>query len=76
MRLASVMKKYRIMSELDLRRLASDIGISAATLSRIESGEDAKSSTVNKILVWLLQEGNQTQQEVKDEAGQFVVKRD
>lgn len=55
MRLGLVIRKYRVMEELGVRDLAKKIGISAATLSRIERGKDCDSRTLSKILNWLLQ---------------------
>lgn len=54
MRLGLVLKKYRLMMEFDLRGLASEIGISAATLMRIEHGRVPDLETWTKIQTWLL----------------------
>jgi transcriptional regulator with XRE-family HTH domain len=54
MRLASVLRKWRIMSELPLRSAAKGMGISAATLLRIENGHVCDGATLAKILTWLL----------------------
>ena len=53
MRLGIVLKKYRLMMELDLRTLSKDIGIGASTLMRIEMGHDPDYRTFKKILDWL-----------------------
>ena len=54
MKLASVIRKWRLMSERDLRSLAKEIGVSVATLSRFERGHDCDGKTLSKILTWLL----------------------
>ena len=56
MRLSSVLKKYRAMSEKSVRDMAQEIGISFATLSRIERGEGMDGTTLSKILTWLMEE--------------------
>lgn len=40
-------------SELTLREIGQEIGISAATLMRLEQGRDADASTIGKVLTWL-----------------------
>ncbi len=42
------------MSELGIREAAAELGISPATLSRIERGESMDGATLAKILHWLL----------------------
>ena len=56
MRLGVVLRKYRAIAELSIRVLALDIGVSAATLSRIERGEAMDGRTLGKVLIWLMQE--------------------
>ena len=55
MKLGIVMKKYRLMVELDLRSLSKEIGIGASTLMRLEMGHDPDYRTFKKILDWLSQ---------------------
>lgn len=55
MKLGIVIKKYRLMSEMDLRSLAKEIGIGAATLMRIEMGHEPSYTNFKKILDWLSQ---------------------
>jgi len=43
------------MSEMDLRSLAKEIGIGAATLMRIEMGHEPSYTNFKKILDWLSQ---------------------
>lgn len=52
-KLGIVIKKYRLMMELDLRTLSKEIGIGAATLLRIERGYGVDYATFKKILDWL-----------------------
>lgn len=53
--LGVVLKKYRVMTEIDLRELAASFGISAATLLRIETGEAMPTGdTLMKIFNWLM----------------------
>ena len=53
MKLGIVIKKYRVMMELDLRSLAKEIGIAASTLMRLEHGYDPEYKTFKKVLDWL-----------------------
>lgn len=53
MKLGTVIRKYRINSELSLREVGKEIGISAATLMRLEQGRDPDGQTVAKVLAWL-----------------------
>lgn len=53
MKLGKVIKKYRLMMELDLRSLAKEIGIGASTLMRLEHGYDPDYRTFKKLLDWL-----------------------
>lgn len=57
MRLGLVLKKYRLMMEYDLRAVAKEIGISAATLMRIEHGREIDAKTFLKIINWLMEGG-------------------
>ena len=54
MKLGEVIRKWRAMSELGVREVAKEIGISHGTLSRIERGEAMDGLTLTKILIWLL----------------------
>jgi hypothetical protein len=54
MRLGDVLRKWRLMREEDLRTSADRFGISAATLSRIETGGDCDGKTLAKILNFLM----------------------
>lgn len=54
MRLSYVLRRWRAMSERNLRSVAAEIGTSAATLSRLERGEDCDGKTLAKVLTWLL----------------------
>lgn len=57
MNLGIVLKSYRMHKEISLRKLSPEIGISTATLSRIENGNFKPDLvTFNKILNWLIKE--------------------
>jgi transcriptional regulator with XRE-family HTH domain len=52
-KLGRVLKRYRLMEEMDLRSLAKQIGCSAATLMRVEMGHTPSGETLAKIIHWL-----------------------
>ena len=53
MKLGEVIRKYRRSSDIGIRGMAKELGISIATLSRLENNKDVTGSTITKILVWL-----------------------
>jgi len=55
-KLGEVLYKWRRMEDLSLREVAPMLGISVATLSRVESGESMDGKTLAKILAWLMKE--------------------
>jgi transcriptional regulator with XRE-family HTH domain len=57
MRLGSVIRKWRVMSELGTREAAKLIGLDHATLSRIERGYMPSADSLRAILIWLMSEG-------------------
>jgi len=53
--LGDVLRKWRMMSDLDQRTAAAKIGVSAPTLCRIEKGDFIPEAlTFQKIVNWLL----------------------
>ncbi len=54
MRVGIVLKKYRLMNEWSLRDMAKQIGISAATLMRVEMGHVPDGNTLKLILYFLM----------------------
>lgn len=54
MRLAEILRKYRIHSERSVRSLAEEIGLPSATYSRVERGEQMDGHTLALILSWLI----------------------
>lgn len=54
MRLGLILRKYRVVSEITLREFGQKMGISAATLLRIEQGKECDSFTLTKVLMYLL----------------------
>lgn len=59
MKLGEVLRKWRLMSERDLRSVGAEIGISAATLMRLEQGRDTDGKTLAKVIAWLTKEEKQ-----------------
>lgn len=54
MQLGKVLKKWRVMSDLDLRTAAELMGLnSAATLIRIEQGREPSATNLMAIFRWL-----------------------
>lgn len=57
MRVGKVIADYRYANRVGVRDAAKDIGISAATLNRIENGYDCDSISLIKIWGWLFADG-------------------
>lgn len=53
MRIGKMLKVWRAWNEVSVRDMASEIGISAATLSRIERGYEMDARTLLKVIQWL-----------------------
>lgn len=56
MKLGTIIRKYRVTSELTLREVGKEIGIGPATLMRLEQGRDPDGQTLAKVLTWLFSE--------------------
>ena len=54
MKLGNILKKWRIIEQITIREAGKQMGISAATLSRIENGETMDGATLAKILSWMV----------------------
>jgi len=54
MRLGNVLRKWRHMSELDIRAAAKEIGIDPTTLHRIEQGRMPSAESLRTIIIWLI----------------------
>lgn len=54
LRIGKVIRRWRLMEERTLREVGKEMGISAATLLRIEQGEACDSGTLALLLTWLL----------------------
>jgi transcriptional regulator with XRE-family HTH domain len=52
--LGEVLRKWRLMSEIDMRTAAEMIGTDASTLCRIEQGRAPSAETLRNILIWML----------------------
>lgn len=55
MRLGIVLRKWRLMSELDLRAAAKLMNIAPSTLMRIENGSMPDGATIIKLNHWLFE---------------------
>ncbi len=55
-RLGEMLRLYRTVRNRSLRDVAPDIGISPATLMRIETGQAFDADTLLKLWTWLLGE--------------------
>lgn len=53
-RLGEMLRLYRTVGGLSLRELAPEIGISSATLMRIETGQAFDADTLLKLWTWML----------------------
>lgn len=59
MRLGAILKKHRLVMELQQKTLAAQIGISPAQLAAIENGakiQQLNGETLSKIVTWLFSE--------------------
>ena len=54
--LGEMLRLYRTVNRLSLRDMAPAIGISAATLMRIETGQAFDAETLLKLWTWLLKD--------------------
>ncbi|HDZ62547.1 MAG TPA: XRE family transcriptional regulator [Nitrospirae bacterium] len=54
MKIGRLIKRWRMFEEQRIRETAKEIGISAATLSRIENGENVDGKTIMRLLTWLM----------------------
>jgi len=70
MRLGQILKRWRVMSELNLRTAAKMMGTSTATLSRIERGENPDGKTLAAILRWILSDWKPPKDAAKQEVGE------
>lgn len=55
-RLGEMFRLYRTVRNVSLREVASQIGISHATLLRIEKGQTFDAQTLLKLWAWMLSE--------------------
>ena len=54
MRICEILRLWRKMADLGIREAAQEMGISPATLSRVERGGDVDGKTLAKIIMWQL----------------------
>jgi transcriptional regulator with XRE-family HTH domain len=64
MRLGKVLADYRYANRIGVRALATEIGISSATLSRIENDNKMDGDVLVRIMAWLFADGDK--RKVKD----------
>ena len=69
MRIGNVLKKWRVMSELDLRQGAKVLGLGHSTLFRIESGKVPDGETLIKLMAWLFGEDAANGEATNTDAG-------
>jgi|HubBroStandDraft_2_1064218.scaffolds.fasta_scaffold393701_2 transcriptional regulator with XRE-family HTH domain len=55
MKLGELLRKWRAMSELDLKQAGAQIGIAASTLMRIEQGKVPDGETLLKLMRWIFE---------------------
>jgi transcriptional regulator with XRE-family HTH domain len=53
MRIGRLLKLYRAHEDTSIREAARAMGLSAATLSRIEAGRDVDAETLVKLILWM-----------------------
>lgn len=58
--LGKVLADYRYANRMGGRELAKTVGISNATLSRIENGKSGDAVTLARLITWLLSEQRET----------------
>lgn len=51
--LGAMLVAYRQKRDIGVRELAKLIGVSAATLNRVENGEECSADTFVKLLLWM-----------------------
>jgi transcriptional regulator with XRE-family HTH domain len=61
MRLGTLLADWRFANRIGVREAARRIGLSPATLSRIENGKNADGTSMTKIMLWLFTEEDQTE---------------
>ena len=54
MRLGTILRKWRLMSEIDIREAAKMIGIDPATYLRLEQGKMPSAETLRTVLFFLI----------------------
>lgn len=53
MNIGKLLKLYRHVNEIEFRKFAKEVGVSPATLCRIESGKKCSMDVSLKLLLWL-----------------------
>lgn len=55
-KLGALLRIYRDIEGYNIRDFAGEIGISVATMSRIENGKEMNAKNLAKVLKWLLED--------------------
>lgn len=71
MRIGAILKKWRAMSDIDLRAAGLQMGISASALLRIEKGRVPDGETLVKLQAWLF--GSDAVPEPEVESGELTA---
>lgn len=53
MKIGRILKTYRVINEIGVRALAAELGVSAATVSRIEKNNPMDQATMLALITWL-----------------------
>lgn len=56
MRIGYLIKLHRTVHRLGMRHMAKELGVSPATLSRIENGKECDARTLMKLINWITEE--------------------
>lgn len=73
MRIGRLLNSYRRVgrtNEIGLRTLAGELGISAATLQRIEAGKECSGGVLARVFLWMLKEEAEREETDEDGEGQ------
>lgn len=67
MKIGKLLVMYRAMQSLGTRGLAEEIGVSAATINRLEKGKEIEGKTMIKIVTWLFLDEERAVMTAKEE---------
>jgi transcriptional regulator with XRE-family HTH domain len=55
MKVGELLRLWRNVKNIGIRDMAAEIGVSAATLSRLERGENVDGKTLIKLIAWIFE---------------------